>query len=320
MEGVTIDPDGSQIAVVLSDCAVVQIYRRAAAELTVPVTPYYVLPADNSGLRYPHDVDFSPDARLLAVADRECMVMIYAKRDRDGGYGPEPVCQITGEISGLAFSDAVAFIPPDGAVLAACNLTSNKITFYRRKHADVQGFENAPFYELQGGEIYKPDGLAISRNGKWLAVANHGRHSISVFRRNNNNNGEFSFELESVIKDRSIRYAHSVAFTPRHNHLLLTNAGANYVNIYRTNVSKDGHTTWTNVPSQQLLTGNDIEFSKINARNKMEGGPKGIAVDGRTIALCRPESGLSLYAYTEYPKGVVLRRKQRPSFLNRIFS
>ena len=310
MEGVAIDPAGRQIALALSDSGTVQIYRRTTAGFEIQSAPQCVLPAAYSGLHYPHDVDFSPDGRLLAVADRHSMVLIFARRDIDGGYGPEPACEIAGETSGLTYTDGAAFVPPDGAILAACNLASNKITFYRRISSNAPRYENTPFYVLQGDGINEPDGLAFSNDGEYLAVANHGNHSVAIFRqRRHADQSDFAFDLDSIIADTTVRFSHSVAFTPRYNHLLLTNAGANYANIYRCQVQNDADVTWTDRPSQQLLVGDDEQFANVNTCNRMEGGPKGVALDRRTLAICRPETGLNLYAYSEYPEGIVLHSK-----------
>jgi hypothetical protein len=40
-------------------------------------------------------------------------------------------------------------------------------------------------------------------------------------------------------------------------------------------------------------------FREVNAGNKMEGGPKGIATHGNTIAVSSPEIGIKLYSFRE---------------------
>ncbi len=60
-----------------------------------------------------NDVAFSACGELLAVAQRRGAIAIYAKNPGGNGYGPEPVFEISGPESKLAFSDGVAFVPPD---------------------------------------------------------------------------------------------------------------------------------------------------------------------------------------------------------------
>ena len=40
-------------------------------------------------------------------------------------------------------------------------------------------------------------------------------------------------------------------------------------------------------------------LKEVNARNKMEGGPKGVTVHGSHLALCSPEYGVKIYRFRE---------------------
>jgi hypothetical protein len=94
----------------------------------------------------------------------------------------------------------------------------------------------APEFELKHPSVFHPDGLGFSRCGRWLATANHGGGSVSVFQRRSSilSSGKLSYGPEpvTVIQDRQFRYPHSVTFTPRTNHLIVTSAGANYFTVY----------------------------------------------------------------------------------------
>ena len=269
-----------------------------------------------SGLDYPHDLAFSPAGgqELLAVAQRSGSILIFRNSGRPGQYGPEPAYRIRGRQTGLQYSDGVAFLPPRGDCLAACNLTTDKVTFYRRTpHADTTEFEARPCFTMQRKGIAMPDGLAFSRDGRWLAVANHGQQTVSIYRRQDGDGGnEPSFHRKpvAVIADSSLHYPHSVAFTPRRNHVVVTCAGANYLNIYRCEpgpADDPSEVRWSLGPAQQLLIGSEDTFRAVNACNKMEGGPKGVAVHEDLLAVCRPETHLSLYAIEESGDGLSLQ-------------
>jgi len=317
IEGVALAKDGSSVAVALSDTGMVHILTRRPGTATVCNEPGCILSSTDSSLRYPHDVDFSPDdCRLLAVADRLNSIQIFAKHASDEGYGPEPVCEIKGPESELDYTDGVAFVPPYGDFLAACNLLSDKVTFYRRVRSGKSAFENTPCFAMQGNGLAHPDGLALSSDGRYLATANHGNNSVTIFKRRHGGvAGSLAFYPDpvSVIQDESIRYAHSVAFSPRHHHLILTNAGANYLNIYRCDDGSrpDDERTWSGTPTQQVLAGYESVFAAVNTCSNVEGGPKGVAIDQTTLAVVRTLVGLNLVPYTENSDGLALRSRIR---------
>ena len=100
-----------------------------------------------------------------------------------------------------------------------------------------------------------------------------------------------------VIRDPKLRYPHSVAFTPR-NHLVVTNAGANHFNVYAPKRRWCG-TRWTSEAVAQVLVHDDQAFLDINMTNKMEGGPKGVAVHKNVLAVCSPQIGVKIYNFHE---------------------
>jgi hypothetical protein len=56
---------------------------------------------------------------------------------------------------------------------------------------------------------------------------------------------------------------------------------------------------WSQLSVQQKTVGPDSVFKEVNARNKMEGGPKGIAVCKNNAAICSPEYGIKIYSFRE---------------------
>jgi DNA-binding beta-propeller fold protein YncE len=102
----------------------------------------------------------------------------------------------------------------------------------------------------------------------------------------------------AVIRDPGLRYPHSVAFTPITNHLVVTNAGANYFRVY--GHKRDGSNAgWTQMPVLHKAVGPESVFKKVNACNKMEGGPKGVAIHKNSLAVCSPGYGVMIYSFRE---------------------
>jgi WD40 repeat protein len=242
------------------------------------------------------------ETELLAVAQRTGAIALYAKNPANETYGPAPVLELSGPDSKLEFSDGVAFVPPHNEYLAACNLLLGTIHFYRRVSLSPIRFDVTPDFELKHPSVYHPDGLAFSRCGRWLATANHGQHSVSVFRRRNRllARGRLRYGPEpvTVIKDARLRYPHSVAFSPQTNHLVVTNAGANYFCVY----AAKRHffaMRWSQAPMVQKTVGVEATFKAVNTENKMEGGPKGVAIHANSLAVCSPEFGVEIYSFRE---------------------
>jgi P pilus assembly chaperone PapD len=54
----------------------------------------------------------------------------------------------------------------------------------------------------------------------------------------------------TIIEDSGLRHPDSLAFTPETNHLVVTNAGANYFSVYQ--LKRDDYKVRTNVIRNQL--------------------------------------------------------------------
>lgn len=302
-EGVGFSSSGNVIGLATSDTNAVVLFRRKA-DGHFEDTPYQTIGGSNAGLDYPHDVSFSKhgDSELLAVAQRAGAIAIYEKSRADDTYGSKPVFEIRGPEARLAFSDGAAFVPPNNEYLAACNYELGTISFFRRVSPSSNAFETTPDFELKHPGIYRPDGLAFSRCGKWLAVANHGKQTVCIFQRRNRilSGGKLRYGPEpvTIIEDPQLRYPHSVAFSPQTNHLVVTNAGANYFCVYQPK-RRTFKMRWSQSPKVRVTVGTDEAFSEVNMANKMEGGPKGVAIDKDSLAICSPQIGVKIYTFRE---------------------
>jgi DNA-binding beta-propeller fold protein YncE len=305
-EGIAFSSSGNVIGIATSDTNTVLLFRKKP-DGRFESAPYWSIGSIDgrpSRMAYPHDVSFSlmRGTELLAVAQRGGAIAIYEKNRADERYGPDPVFEIIGERTKLQFSDGVAFVPPGNDCLAACNLESNSLSFYRRTSRAPLRFRLEPDFELAHPGLSHPDGLAFSSCGRWLAIANHGNNTVSIFRRRNRllAGGKLRYGPEpvTVISDPGLRYPHSVAFTPATHHLVVTSAGANYFNVYRPE-RRSFRTNWSQTPVAQQIIGPDSAFMEVNMRNKMEGGPKGVAIHEGTLAICSPEHGVKIYSFRE---------------------
>jgi hypothetical protein len=313
-EGIDFSRSGNIMAIATSETNSVLLFQRKP-DGRFEDAPFWTISRSPNGLDYPHDVSFSrgEDTELLAVAQRTGAIAIYEKNGSDESYGSEPAFEISGPQSKLAYSDGVAFVPPNNDYLAACNLELGTILFFRRISRSPVAFEETPEFELKHPSVFHPDGLGFSRCGRWLATANHGKRSVSIFQRRNRilSGGKLIYGPEpvTVIQDPQLRYPHSVAFTPRTNHLIVTNAGANYFNVYEPRPHYFGM-QWSQSPVAQVIAHEDEAFQEVNTANKMEGGPKGVAIHKNNLAVCSPQIGVKIYSFREQ-RGRFVRRNRR---------
>lgn len=282
-EGIAFSPDGAFLAIATSESNMVFLYRHANGR--VAEEPFATIQGARSGLKYPHDVAFSAAGDLMAVALRKQGIAVYENRGE--GFAPEPAFVIRGPRSGLKFSDGVAFV---GDHLAACNLESDSVSFYRMTSRSPLAFELEPSFELKDDSMYEPDGLAFSHCGRWLAVANHGKHTVAIFERAAGHELRYGPAPVALLGHRTFRYPHSVAFAPDGNYLFVTNAGANYFSVFEHRGRR-----WSRSPAARRIVGPDTVFREVNARCKSEGGPKGIAIHDNHLAICSPELGIVMY-------------------------
>ena len=80
---------------------------------------------------------------------------------------------------------------------------------------------------------------------------------------------------------------------------MVTNAGANYFGVYAPVSSYFGFLKWSQSPIAQVIAHDDAEFQVVNMANKMEGGPKGVAIHRDKLAVCSPQIGVRIYHIKE---------------------
>lgn len=308
-EGLAYSTSGAVLGAATADTNEALLFRRGL-DGKFDNAPFCTL----AGLRYPHDLSFANAAGsdILAIAQRQGAISLYQPRAPDQAYDTDSTFDIAGPESKLDHTDAVAFVPHSDS-LAACNLLYGTISFYRILGRSPVRVETTPYFELRHPAMYHPDGLAFSTEGHWLATANHGSNNVTIFRRE-------SAVADPVygpgpiadIRDDDLRYPHSVAFTDN-GHLAVTNAGANFMKIYRLAAGRERNDDVSIELVHKLIVGDDATFERVNCQNKMEGGPKGIAIYRDEIAVCSPEFGIKIYRFKELTTiGAILQRLGLP--------
>jgi glycosyltransferase involved in cell wall biosynthesis len=148
-----------------------------------------------------------------------------------------------------------------------------------------------------------PDGVAVNRDGRWIAISNHNTHSVLLFFANTPQLNQQS-EPDGIL--RNVDCPHGLRFTADDEFLLVADAGSPHVHVY----AKDGD-SWRGVRDpvtsfQVMDTGTFLR----GRYNPQEGGPKGIDIDTGMNVLVTTSEHQAL-AFFDLPG--ILQRRERPA-------
>jgi len=246
----------------------------------------------SASLVSPHGIDFVRDD-LVAVANRGGWVTFYiippvsAWRD---GMSIEPIHEMGSDWFGPKGStrksgDRAVNCGPGSVrvykqLLYVCCNNQSTVTAHpftvRRKIIKTGAGE---IVAREGLEI--PDGLALSRDGRWLAVGDHNQRRITIFRRADR-------APCCDLSDVDLSHPHGICFDPTGTALYVADAGERGVHVF---VSPDGWVTSMTCSSFKMPAVDEDAFRKTKEsvpeiHRPLEGGIKGIDVDasGRIIA------------------------------------
>ncbi len=285
---------------------------------------------ESTTLRGPHGLCFV-DEDTLAVANREGTVELFAVPHGDAAANREAVATQTirgGAVCPTHTPGSVAASPVDGDTteLLVCNNYANSVTRHlldRRRDFAVSADE---LLLAHGLDI--PDGICVSPDREWIAISNHNTHSVLLYERSRGLNP--GSQPDGVL--RNVLCPHGVLFTPDQEFVLVADAGARYVNVYR-KAAKSWHGTRDPVRLFRAVT--DAAF-KRGRLNPQEGGPKGIDIsnDGSVlVATCEfqtlaffdvgeilrvaeaPENGLKRYLQWRFSNALFNRLGYLPRLL-----
>lgn len=134
-----------------------------------------------------------------------------------------------------------------------------------------------------------PDGVAHSRDGRWIAVSNHDDHSVHVYR-DQEGLGPDS-RPDAVL--RGLNYPHGLRWTEDARCLLVADAGLPFVHVYERRSDRwEGEQR----PMATLRVLDEERFRRGHD-DPQEGGPKGLdlAADGRTLLTTTLEQPLAFF-------------------------
>lgn len=246
----------------------------------------------SDGITSAHGLDFIDD-RTLAVANRDGIVSIIEipPGEPGGRYcRVDPVREISGSIFCRLKSPGsiAARHDADGRVsLLVCNNYTHRITQHVLDPA--AGYRVRKNSVLMERSLNIPDGIAVSHDGKWIAVSNHGTHEVMLF----DASAPLGPYTEPAGVLTGVSYPHGLRFTPDDRHLLVADAGAPLIFTYDRGAGWSG----TRGPARSVTVLDDETFNRGRA-NPMEGGPKGLDIDrsGAVVAVTCEEQNLAFFS------------------------
>jgi len=231
---------------------------------------------ESATLKGPHGLCFL-DEETLVVANREGSVEVLAVPASDvasdGSAAPRRT--VAGGASGRIITpgSVAARLLDDGTIeLLVCNNYANSVT--RHVLDRRRGFAETSDGLLLQRRLEVPDGICFSPDSRWIAVSNHDTHSVLLYDRRRGLGPER--EPDGVL--RNVLCPHGLRFTFDQEFILVADAAAPYVNVYR----KEGE-TWAGTRDPVRLF--EVMSPQMFARgrfNPQEGGPKGIDVSKDT--------------------------------------
>lgn len=120
---------------------------------------------------------------------------------------------------------------------------------------------------LSGGVLDIPDGIALSKDGRWMALSNHHTHVVFVYDRT----AITDLQTEPVATLHGMRHPHGLTFTHDDSALLVADGGTPFITVFERGRSWRGDRT----PHAVVRVMSDEMFA-INNRNPGEGGSKGV--------------------------------------------
>jgi DNA-binding beta-propeller fold protein YncE len=280
-EDVRLSPDGRRLAIACyarNRVLLVEIsVDRTSTGATVALGE--LREVSSPALHEPHGVDFVDDDTLV-VSNRSAGVTVLRIPDHPGDVAPTEAARNSGLLQSPG-SVAVRHLGGGRHEALVCNNWGHTVT---RHAVDGAG-------ELSHGEVVArrfldvPDGVAISRDGRWVAVSNHNTHSVLVYA-----GSTLGEDSEPVGVLRGVLYPHGLRFTGDDRQLLVADAGAPYVHVF---TAANGDWLRAGYPAASVRVMSDEVFAR-GRYNPTEGGPKGIDIDPRTGVLVATSEHLGL--------------------------
>jgi hypothetical protein len=149
-----------------------------------------------------------------------------------------------------------------------CNGFAHHVTHHLLDAMD--GFSHLDAQMLMHEGLEVPDGVAIDPAGDWVAVSNHDRHAVAMYR----NDEHLVASRGAAALLQGVKYPHGLHFAAGGRLLLVADAGAPHVVVF----VRTGQQWVDQLQPHSFFRVLDDAAFKQGHHNPREGGPKGIDV------------------------------------------
>lgn len=245
----------------------------------------------SDGISEVHGIDFIDD-RTLVVANRDAKVAVIGLPTGTPA-GRRHHAAVLRHLRGSRScrirtpgSLAVSRMPFGQIALLVCNNYAHRVT--RHVVTPQLGYLNWKNHVLLEKGLDIPDGIAVSNDGRWLAVSSHGTQDVKIF----DSLAPLGPNAEPAGLLRHANYPHGLRFTGDDRHILVADAASPNVYIYERGQSWAGPRD----PARSVAVLDRATFLRGH-NNPEEGGPKGLDVDktGRVLAITCEEEQLAFF-------------------------
>jgi len=246
----------------------------------------------SDGIGAVHGLDFI-DNQTLVVANRDGVVALVQLPPGELGRRHchvQPTRQVRGSLfCPVRTPGSVAARPQqNGRVdLLVCNNYAQRVT---RHVLDARsGYRVGRNQVLLERGLIIPDGLAVSHDGRWIAVSSHGTNDVKMF----STSAPLGRKAEPAGILRNANYPHGLRFTLDGRHILVADAGGPVILVYDREAGWDG----ARDPARSVAILDDETFVRGRV-NPEEGGPKGIDIDrsNNVVAVTCREQPLAFFS------------------------
>lgn len=258
----------------------------------VVVTADDFMEVTSEGISQVHGLDFI-DNQTLAIANRNVKVAIIGLPDGAPAGGRQYHAPVLRHLRGGPFcriktpgSVAARRMRGGQVELLICNNYAHRVT--RHVLAPQLGYLNWRSHILLKQGLDIPDGIAVSGDGRWLAVSSHATRDVKIF----DAAAPLGPEAQPAGVLRDANYPHGLRFTPDDRHIVVADAASPNVYVYE----RGGSWAGPRDPVRTVAVLDKATFIRGHS-NPEEGGPKGLDIDrtGTVLATTCEEQVLAFF-------------------------
>jgi DNA-binding beta-propeller fold protein YncE len=246
----------------------------------------------SDGISNVHGIDFIDD-RTVVVANRDAKVAILRLPAGDPA-GRRHHVSVLRNLSGgrrgrikTPGSLAVSRLPAGQVGVLVCNNYADRVT--RHVVAPQLGYLSWRNHVLLQRGLVIPDGIAVSGDGRWLAVSSHSTRDVKIY----DASAPLGADAEPAGVLRNANYPHGLRFTSDDRHLIVADAASPNVMVY------DQAQGWAGPPRDPARSVAVLDTATFlrGHNNPEEGGPKGLDIDrtGTVVAITCEEQQLAFF-------------------------